>query len=140
MELFKWYKAYSVNNEELDTHHRTLFGILNRLYENCLGTDIPHCLDPIVDELVSYSKYHFSAEEQFMRTIGYKEIDNQISEHRSFTQRALHLQQVVIKSDIEHTKELIIFLGDWILHHIMEEDKKFSVLARNASTSSQNMK
>lgn len=40
MELFKWYKTHSVNNEELDNHHKTLFNILNKLYENCMGTDL----------------------------------------------------------------------------------------------------
>ena len=127
MELFKWYKTYSVNNEELDSHHKTLFNILNRLYENCLGTDIPNCLNPIVEELVSYSNYHFSAEEQYMRDIGYEDIDKHISEHRSFAQRAIQLQKVINKNELELTKELIVFLGNWILHHVMEEDKKFSV-------------
>ena len=127
MELFTWYKKYSVNNEELDNHHKALFDILNRLYANCLGKDNPNCLDPIVEELVSYSKYHFSAEEQYMKDIGYRDIDKQIVEHRAFTDRALQLQQVVDKNDFELTKELIVFLGNWLLHHVMEEDKKFSI-------------
>ena len=47
MELFKWYKKYSVNNEELDNHHKTLFNITNKLLENCLGSDLSNCLDPL---------------------------------------------------------------------------------------------
>jgi hemerythrin-like metal-binding protein len=97
------------------------------LYDNCLGKDIPNCLDPIVEELVSYSEYHFSAEEQYMRTIGYKDLDKQIVEHKAFTDRALHLRQVADKDDFELTKELIVFLGNWLLHHVMEEDKKIVV-------------
>jgi hemerythrin-like metal-binding protein len=127
MELFKWHNTYSVNNEDLDTHHKRLFNILNKLYENCISTDIPNSLDPIVDELVSYSIYHISVEEKHMRDIGYKEIDKQISEHRSFIQRTLRLQQVVDKNDLELTKELIVFLGNWILKHVIDEDKKISV-------------
>lgn len=127
MELFTWYKKYSVNNEELDNHHKALFDMLNRLYENCLGKDRPHCLDPIIEELVSYSNYHFSAEEQYMRNLKYRDIDKHISEHKAFTQRALQLQQVVSKDDFELTKELIVFLGNWLLNHVMVEDKKFSV-------------
>jgi len=127
MELFKWHKTYSVNNEELDNHHKKLCNILNNLYENCMGTELSKSLDSIAEELVSYSNYHFSAEEQHMRDIGYRDIDRQINEHREFTQRALQLQHVVNKNDLEHTKELIVFLGSWILHHVMEEDKKYSV-------------
>ena len=127
IELFKWHNTYSVNNEELDTHHKRLFTILNKLYENCMGTDLTNKLDPIVEELVSYSNDHFSAEEQHMKNIGYKDIDKQISEHRSFTQRALQLKNVADKNDLVLTKELIVFLGSWILNHVMEEDKKYSV-------------
>jgi hemerythrin len=126
MALFTWYKTYSVNNEELDNHHKALFSIINRLYDNCMIKGIPHCLDPIAEELVSYSKYHFSAEERHMRNIGYKDIDRHIAEHVVFTQKTLHLQQVVNKDDAELTKEIIIFLGNWLLHHVMEEDKKYS--------------
>jgi hemerythrin-like metal-binding protein len=126
MELFKWHDTYSVNNEELDNHHKTLCSILNKLYENCMGTDVPNSLDSILDELVSYSNYHFTAEEQHMRDIGYKDIEKQIIEHKEFTQKALQLKKVIDKNDIEHTKELIVFLGSWILHHVMEDDKKYS--------------
>jgi hemerythrin len=127
MELFKWYKSYSVNNEELDIHHKTLCNIINKLYGNCFVNDQPNCLEPIVEELVSYSNYHFSAEEQHMRNIGYKDIEKQISEHNIFKHKTLQLQHVVNKNDIELTKELIVFLGKWFLHHVIEEDKKFTV-------------
>jgi hemerythrin-like metal-binding protein len=127
MKLFTWYKRYSVNNDELDDHHKALFDILNRLYENCMEDRKINCLEPIVEELVAYSNYHFSAEEQYMRGLGYKEIDRQVAEHRAFRERALQLKQVADKDDSELTKELIVFLGNWLLHHVMEEDKKFAV-------------
>ena len=127
MSLFIWYKTYSVNNVELDNHHKALFDIINRLHDNCFDKDKLNCLDPIVEELASYSNYHFSAEEQYMRNIGYKDIEKHIIEHRAFRQRTLRLQQIVNKNDFEQTKELIVFLGNWICHHVLEEDKKFSV-------------
>jgi len=127
MSLFIWYKTYSVNNEELDNHHKALLGIINKLHDNCFGKDNANCLDPIVEELVSYSDYHFSAEEQHMRNIGYKDIERHVVEHKEFTQKIFRLQQVANKNDFELTKELIVFLGNWICHHIIEEDKKFSL-------------
>lgn len=129
MELFKWHKTYSVNNDELDNHHQTLCNILNKLYENCMGTDLPNDLNSVVEELISYSNYHFSAEEQHMKDIGYKDTGKQIIEHRDFTQKALQLRKNVTNNDLELTKELIVFLGKWILHHVIEEDKKYAVQA-----------
>ena len=128
MSLFIWYKTYSVNNVELDNHHKALLDILNRLYDNCLIKDIENCLYPIIEELVSYSNYHLPAEEQHMRSLGYWDIDKHILEHRVFEQRILQLQRAANKDGLEDTtKELIIYLGSWLLHHIMEEDKKYSL-------------
>lgn len=127
MELFTWYKKYSVNNGELDKHHEKLFEIMNRLYSNCFNNKNVNDLGPIIEELESYSDYHFKAEEQHMRNIGYKDIDKHRAEHRAFTQRTLQLRHVVDKDDFELSKELIVFLGNWLLHHVMEEDKKYSI-------------
>lgn len=101
--------------------------ILNRLYANCMVNNRANCLDPIVEELVSYSDYHFSAEEQYMKSIEYKGIDNHMLEHVAFTQRVPHLQLIANKDDFELKKELIVFLGNWLLHHAMEEDKKYAI-------------
>ena len=127
MELFKWYNKYSIGNDELDKHHKTLFGIFNRLYNNCVLDDNGSSLEPIINELVSYTKYHFSAEEQYMRDVEYKNIDNHILEHKIFTDRILDFQNDNNVYHCEQSKELIAYLGNWLLNHVMLEDKKISV-------------
>lgn len=127
MELFTWCNYYSVNNAELDKEHKLLFDILNRLYANSLGQEYAKCLDPIIEELVLYSDYHIIEEEQYMKNTGYKYIDKHILEHREFTKRIIQLQQVADKNDLITTKELIIYLGEWILNHIFDEDKHYAV-------------
>lgn len=127
MALFFWYKHYSVNNDELDNHHKALFDIFNRLYDNCICAHKCNCIDPIIMELISYSNYHFSAKEQHMRDIGYKDIDKHKLEHRGFTDRTLQLQQVADKDEPEAIKELIEYLGLWLLNHVLDEDKKYSI-------------
>jgi hemerythrin-like metal-binding protein len=127
MALFKWYKMYSVNNNELDEHHRTLFGIFNRMYDRSLCCESANGIDPILKELISYSTNHFSAEEQFMKDIGYKEINKHILEHTDFTQRILQLKQVADKNVPKASKELIVHLKNWFINHIIIEDKKYSI-------------
>ena len=127
MALFTWYNKYSVNNEELDNHHKNLFKLFNRLYENCLQAGMPNCTGPIIDELILYSVYHFQAEEQFMANTGYKDIVNHKQMHCYFIEIATEMQKVENKDDYEHIKDLIVFLGDWLMHHVIEEDKKYAV-------------
>lgn len=129
MPLLTWNDDYSVNNEELDSHHKTLISILNHLYTECLKVDSENCVGPRLDELLAYTEYHFRAEEQYMRRIEYFEIDDHIEMHNSFVFKLEEMKRIQHTSQIELTKELIIFLGKWLLHHVLEEDKKYAVHA-----------
>ena len=62
MPLYTWDKKYSVNNEELDNHHKKLFDLFNKLYDCSLDKDNRITLGPIVEDLVSYFNYHLVAE------------------------------------------------------------------------------
>jgi hemerythrin len=101
MELFTWYSKYSVNDEELDEHHKALFDIFNRLYDNCFDRNTANCLGPIIEELKSYSNYHFLAEEKHMKETGFQEIDIHINKHRDFTIKTLQLQQLAGNNEPE---------------------------------------
>ena len=127
MPLLKWDKSYTVKNEELDNHHKALFDIVNRLYLRCFEEKDVINLDPIYEELMSYINYHFSAEEQYMRDIGYIYTDEHIVLHNMFKENILQLHQNVTIDTAEVTKELIIYLGKWLLHHVIVEDKKYSI-------------
>ncbi len=127
MPQFVWDNTYSVNNEKLDGHHKRLFELFNKLYEEYLHAENDICNSTIIDELVSYADYHFEAEEKYMADIGYKDIDNHIQMHRYFTQKAFEMRQVNSNNDCELTKELMDFLGNWLIQHVIEEDKRITI-------------
>jgi hemerythrin len=129
MPLLTWNDDFSVNNEELDRHHRKLVSILNGLYSECLKTDIAGCVGPKLDELLAYADYHFRAEEQYMREIEYFEIDDHVELHKGFTYKLDEMKQIPHASELELTKELIVFIGKWLLNHVLEEDRKFAAHA-----------
>jgi hemerythrin len=127
MEHFKWNNKYSVNNSELDNHHKYLFDMFNKMYDSCLNKNKDTIVGPILDELVTYIKYHFDAEEQHMKNIGYNDISNHISEHSKFTAR---INKHHLKKDINNkivSKEIVLFLWKWLLDHVMTEDLKYAV-------------
>jgi len=127
MPLFTWYDKYSVNNEELDSHHKTLFDIFSRLYDNCLKAKSTHCVGPIIHDLLSYADYHFKAEEHYMEDAGYKDLLKHSQMHSYFIEKAMEMKKVENKDDLELTKELTVFLGNWLLHHVIEEDRKYKI-------------
>lgn len=129
MPLFNWKDEYSVHVPELDEHHKILMEIINRIYDNCLQTDIVDCIGPKIKELIDYSEYHFKAEEDYMRRIEYFESEEHIEQHSMFIFKIRELQQAYADNELELTKSLIVFLGKWLLHHVFEEDRKYALHA-----------
>jgi len=61
-----------------------------------------------------------------MRDIGYKDIYNHILLHEGFKKKIILLKQVSNNDVPRATRELIAFLGKWLLNHVMIEDQKYS--------------
>ncbi|HBA72166.1 MAG: hypothetical protein A2X82_13440 [Geobacteraceae bacterium GWC2_55_20] len=130
MPLFVWKKEYSVGVELLDEHHKNLFGIFNSLYENTMHSKEVEYVLPIIDELQQYTRYHFIAEEKYMREQGFSGTDDHILKHEDFAERINNLYSQYRDDDLEVTIELIVVLGNWLLHHVLEEDRKYSKIAQ----------
>ena len=130
MEHFTWSKKYSVANEELDTHHKHLFDVFNKLYDGCLNKD--KAINPglIVEELVFYTNHHFHAEEEHMRSIGYLDIDKHISGHRLFSARISKYHHHNDLNDVVVSKKIVLHLWKWLIDHVMTEDRKYSIKSK----------
>ena len=129
MPLLTWKDEYSVNNDELDSHHKKLIATLNALYAECLEADSDGCVGPKLDDFIAFADYHFTAEEEYMRSLQYFEIDGHIEQHRGFSYKLAEMKRVQFRSEIELTRELITFIGKWLLHHVFEEDRKYALHA-----------
>ncbi len=128
MPLFTWKPEYSVNDKELDLHHQKLFDIINTVYKNVVASPKIESILPMIDELTSYTNYHFSTEELYMRKKGFPDIDGHIAMHREFTHKMELLRTSYNNNDLDVSGDLIIVLGEWLLHHVIREDRKYSEL------------
>jgi hemerythrin len=127
MTLMNWYDMYSVNNEEIDNHHKRLFEIFNRLHDVSLGKSKDDSLESLVDELILYADYHFKAEEEYMRATDFKYIDKHIIEHEYFIFKVVDFKNKINNHEYGTANYIILFLGSWLLHHVIEEDKKIAI-------------
>lgn len=126
MSLFTWKPEYSVNEAVLDSHHQKLFQIINAVYENVMNSSELDCIVPKINELSAYTNSHFSSEEQYMRERGFPGIKDHIAQHREFTYSIETMRARYHDNDLEVTRELIVVLGEWLLRHVIKEDKKYS--------------
>ena len=91
---------------------------------------MPDKYDNIVDilqKLRDYTKRHFADEEAYMESIGYKRIFSQKVQHQEFIQRleAWNLEEIdSFENQDAVIEDMLEFLTDWLVHHIMEQDTK----------------
>ena len=127
MPLFTWSDEYSVGNDEIDSQHKKLFDILNRLFDICVGKNEVDSVEAVMEDLVSYADYHFKFEEQHMRNVGYKDLDKHIVEHNFFTNEIRFAKRRQVQNKSNTDNKLIEFLSNWLIQHVTEEDRKYSV-------------
>lgn len=122
MALWEWSDSYSIGNETLDGHHRTLFGLFNRLYESCFAGNDTEVFNRTLNELDAYAKLHFQAEEQFMRERGYSDIERHHALHSSFTSKIDTIGIRKRDDSQEGCRQIILYLGNWLKQHVIVED------------------
>lgn len=125
MPLLNWNPGFSVNDVALDSHHQKLFNLLNSTYENVMNSKEVKNILPMIEELSEYTRYHFTAEEQHMREKGVQEIDEHIAKHREFTHSIEKLRSNYHDNNLEVASELIVVLGQWLLGHVLKDDRKY---------------
>jgi len=127
MTFIDWDNKYTVNNIQLDNHHKRLFSIFNRLHDMSMEDYRDSLYETAIDELISYSYNHFKAEEKYMQEVGYKDIERHISLHKYFSARLADIKNREKSNNIELCRELILLLGNWLKNHVMDEDKKIAL-------------
>jgi len=110
----------------IDEHHRVLVRLLVDAYNAVeLGTP-PERVRPIVSELVSYTKYHFAAEERLMVEKKYPDLLEHRLAHRWFSGQVDGIFLKVSSRDPATSLELFKLLRDWLIDHILKLDKRMS--------------
>ncbi len=134
MKIVEWNDKYCLGNELIDSHHKHLIELLNAYYNTVSQERNIEKIAGIFNELFKYVDYHFKAEEEMMKDFGYIKIQLHTSEHDSFENRLNEFQESLISSEEEFDVEVIYFLEEWLLNHILISDKEL-VYFINTNTS-----
>jgi hemerythrin len=120
-----WRDEYSVNIQRIDNHHRRLFEMSNRLIEAIRLDKGKTEMGEALDFLMGYAMYHFSEEEALLERYGYPEQAGHAAKHRRLMAQVRDLEERLSSSAITGD-EVLAFLQDWIVNHILMEDRRFA--------------
>lgn len=120
--------------ELIDEEHRQLFDIIGRAYavmEDEYAYDKYDAIVSILTELKEYTIFHFSDEENYMQSIGYDGYEAQKKVHDAFIEKIVDLDfgqmEAMDDNQSQFLKELMDFMTEWLIGHILNMDKKIPV-------------
>lgn len=134
MPRIEWDATFSVNQAEIDEQHKKWIGIYNTLAD-AMDRD-PEGQTGITSEILKsmldYAKYHFQFEEEYMRTIGYPARGSHTRLHRECDALIYEAYVAVSEGNTVLNADLLKMIKEWLLDHILVEDKKYAEFAGQA--------
>ena len=122
-----WDESFSINNDRIDRQHKRWVEIYNDLYDRILN-DPPELSDTIsMNSLTSMQNnflHHFKSEEKYMLEINYPELPEHIIIHNKFNKKIADINDRIIRGTDHINEELLIMIKEWLISHILVEDKK----------------
>ncbi|MDF2803890.1 MAG: hemerythrin-like metal-binding protein [Anaerocolumna sp.] len=128
--MYEMKPEYYTGLTTIDEQHTELFRIADEAYVVLKDEFISDKFDNIVEiigRLKEYAIKHFADEEAYMQSIRYKKFLSHKIEHDDFIEKleALDFDQMD-RNQKGTLLDLLEFLSDWLVHHILEKDKLIS--------------
>ena len=126
-----WNDALELHNNLIDTQHRILVLLCRKLDIAIKTKAHEQTIHWVVQELKKFTEFHFISEENLMHEIGYPNVDD-----HSLIHSDLLMQLEMMLAKISHHKEfpedLLYFLNQWLIQHLVNEDLKIANFARSS--------
>lgn len=123
METLRWNNRFSVGNQEIDLQHKMLFNLINYLVSNSGRACKRHEMPEILEELIAYTDYHFTAEEAFLE--GHPTFAAHRAAHAEFIGKTRLFKKAFMEKKEEINGDLFAYLVKWMREHVLETDCLF---------------
>lgn len=126
MPLITWTDSFSVKVAEIDTQHKKLVEMINKLYDAMKVGKSKDVMGEILNNLISYTATHFKTEEKYFDLYNYFEKETHKAEHKEFVETVTKFKADFDSGNATISIELMNFLKDWLTKHINGTDKKYT--------------
>ncbi len=132
MPLFVWDDKFSVGNHTMDSHHQKLFDILNVIHDAAREGRGEEIIETQLNELASYTKYHFNEEDKLMVQTGYPGLESQRQAHKAFLDKIADYQAEVQNGNgLFVVSNVAVTVKDWLKQHILTMDMQYEDYLKN---------
>jgi hemerythrin-like metal-binding protein len=133
---FEWKKEFNIGNELIDSHHKRIIGLTNKLYDAVKYDNEIFAVTDILESLTKYAQTHFTAEEQLFLPTAHPDSKKHIALHQEFCVKLIQLKALLQQHDTSAGMELMEFLTAWFINHILQIDRQYIPYLRTTPSSS----
>ena len=126
---FEWQDHFSVGIDEIDSDHKKLSGILNRVVHAVSHHHGKEAVSAIFDELIEQTIRHFEHEESLMTNAMYPGLEDHRAAHELLVEK-LKVFHDDFQSERIDMMSVADFLVDWLLVHVVGEDARLGLYLR----------
>lgn len=137
MPLFKWENSLSTGIRDIDKNNRRLVEFQNDAYDVlAMGFKL---YEYYIDEFLEYMKYSFACEEALMTIKLYPDIAEHKAEHELCIREMTAIANL-LKKDTNRSVKFLLFVNNWINHHIRGTDARFGTFVQAQNNGQNNNK
>lgn len=137
MQLLTWNENYSVYVESMDRQHQKIIDIINQLHQALEHGRLEDIIDRILQSLKEYTEYHFTDEEKLMTANNYPNLEQHRKRHQFLRNEIIRYRELQAKGKLT-VDDISRLLTNWLINHIMVDDKDYGRMIRNAGKTSYN--
>lgn len=123
--FFVWTDELNLGIPIIDQQHKVLFQMISDLFDAVSENRSKDALGGLLARLREYTVRHFGMEEEYFKRFGYEEIEAHMAYHHKLTDQVIDFEKKFNAGDGKIGPELLQFLKDWLIKHIMETDRKY---------------
>jgi len=128
MALMEWSTQFDTGIASIDAEHKVLMGYINDLHDGMMDGRGKTAMAPVLAGLVSYTGNHFKHEEELFETHQYEFTEEHKDHHKKLVDQVLEFQKQFNDGDATISSDLMNFLKEWLMSHILQEDMKYTAL------------
>jgi hemerythrin len=126
MQFMTWTsEEYGTSVDVCDKQHQELFNRINTL-NDAVGEGQRVEIGKHLDSLIDFVVKHFKTEERLMEEKSYTGLLKHREEHNNLVSTCADLQKKFHANEAEIEPETMVFLKNWLNHHIPVIDKSYS--------------
>ena len=124
--FIRWSDDLSVGIDMVDEDHKKLLSLINQLQTAAHYQTDSTLIESTLNDLVDYTKYHFSREEQLMEKNNYPDLAEHKEQHTAMVKKVTEFINEYRADNTRTIDNVISYLKTCLINHIKGTDLEYS--------------